>query len=154
MNEDLSKVKITLQAKAIQFLAKDGLALQIVLLKQNGGEYNSSYITTDITSAEHTRVSCQDFIKQREKWDSFAYGEQPDNEKTKGVYRTINVSDIPHKNNILKKPMILENHITKKLMDSTKWIGFRFESRQNKSVLFLKKILVITLFLMNIPGFI
>jgi len=140
LSEDLSKVNITLQAKTIQFLAKDGLSLQIVFVKQNGGEYNSSYISTDITSAEHTRVSSQDFIKKREKWGSFDYGEQSDNEKTIGVFRTINVSDIPYKNDILKKPTILENHITNKLMDSTKWIGFRFESRQNKSILFLKKI--------------
>lgn len=108
-------------------------------MKQVDTDYTSSYITTDITSADNMRKSCQDFIKIRSKWKSFEYGEQPDNEKTKGVFRTIAIADIPFKNNLLKKPEIVQERITEGLVKSAKLIGFRFEHKE-KSILFLKKI--------------
>lgn len=140
MSKDLSRINITHQAKVIHFLAKNDLTLQLDFIKQNTEEYYSSYISLDTSSVEDIRNSCQNFVKEREKWGSFEYGEQPDNEKTTGVFRTINVNDIPFQRTILKKPTTLENSITEDLMNSTKWIGFRFESSNNKSVLCLKRI--------------
>lgn len=138
MSEDNSGINITHQDKVIHFLAKDTLTLQLDFIKQE--EYSSSYISLDTDSVDDIRRTCQNFVKEREKWKSFEYGEEPDNERIIGVFRTIDVNNIPLNKTILKKPSVLENSITEELMDSTKWIGFRFESRNNKSVLCLKKI--------------
>lgn len=148
MSEESNRIRISLPSKIISFLAKDDLTLQLVFLKQNGEEYKPSYISTDTATAEQIRITCQKFIKKRERWGSFNYTEQPDNEISNGVFRIIDVNSIPNKGNILKKPTELEEHISKDLMEKTKWMGFRFESSDRKSVFLLKKI-ASTYFILN-----
>jgi hypothetical protein len=79
-------------------------------------------------------------MKHRDSWEDLDYNTEQDNDTRYGVFRTISVNAIPHKGNILKKPTTLENTITKELTDKTKWVGFRFENNEHRSVFFLKKI--------------
>ena len=125
--------------KIIHFLAKDGVVAQLIFLKKDKDEINTSYISLTRNTADKVRVIAQSFMRRKERWESVVYGEQLDDERTLGVYRTIDITKIPKKGNIFKKPITLEKNITEDLGNSVKWIGFRFELNNQKSVVFLKK---------------
>lgn len=125
--------------KIIHFLAKDGIAAQLMFIKKDKDGINTSYIDLTQETVDEIRVICQSFMKRRDRWKQVGYGEQLDDERGAGLYRTIDITKIPNKNNIFKKPLVLEEKISEKLGNSVKWIGFRFELSDTKSVLFLKK---------------
>jgi len=131
---------IPVSSKIIRLLAKENLGIQLVFVKEENGNVKVSHMNLDENSAEYIRKKCQGFIYEREKWENIDYFDQPDNEKTRGIVRTISINEIPKNKEFLKKSNNLELQITDELMKSTKIMGFRFEADDNKSVLFLKKI--------------
>ena len=126
--------------KIIHFLAKDGVVAQLVFIKKDKDGINTSYIDLIDATVNEIRIICQSFMKRRERWKHVIYGEQLDDERNAGIYRTIDIAKIPNKNNIFKKPLTLEKKISEELGNVVKWIGFRFELSNKKPVLFLKKI--------------
>lgn len=139
MSDQHKHLEINIINKVIHFLAKEGIVIQLVFIKKDKDGINTSYIDLDINTVDEIRKICQAFMKTREKWKQVVYGEQLDDERHAGVYRIIDITKIPNQNNIFKKPLILEEKISEKLGNSIKWIGFRFELNNAKSVLFLKK---------------
>lgn len=136
----MSKIELTLPNKITTFLAKDHLSISIVFIKQDHENYTSSYMTIDKKSIENIRQISSTFIHKKTKWDVVKYGEDLDNERKTGVYRTIDINQVPKRKSILKKPTSIEQKLTQPLIDSTVLIGFRFELSDQKPVMFLKKI--------------
>ena len=139
MSEVQEKPEISIPNKIIHFLAKDGIVAQLVFIKKDKDGINTSYIDLTDETVKEIRTICQSFMNRRERWKQVVYGEQLDDERSAGIYRTINITKIPNKNNIFKKPLVLEKKISEELENAVKWIGFRFELSNKKSVLFLKK---------------
>lgn len=139
MSEVQSPLNITTSETIIQLLAKTNLAIQLVFVQMENNTIKVSHINLDEDTAEIIRKKCQNFINERKNWKAISYFEEPDNETTRGIVRTISIGEIPHNKDILKKSINLEPHINEKLMKSTKIMGFRFETSNNKSALFLKK---------------
>ena len=139
MSVKSSNLNITRSDKIIKLLAETNLAIQLIFVKRDKDDVKISYINLDEKTAEYIREKCQSFIQERKNWKQIGYFDEPDNEKVKGIIRTISITDIPRNKEILKKPTQLEFQITEKLMKSTKIMGFRIETSGNKSVLFLKK---------------
>ena len=140
MSENQSQINTTIPNKISTFLADDNISVQIVFIKKNDDAFTSSYMTADDTSLKNIRKMSINFIYKKNKWNEIKYGEDLDNEKTIGVYRTISISEVPKRKHILTKPNAIEPEITQTLIDSTSLIGFRFELPNRKPVMLLKKI--------------
>lgn len=140
MDENASKIELTLLAKITAFLSKDRLSVSIVFVKKISNDHVLSYMSADDKSAENIRQISIHFINNKTKWKAIKYDEELDNDETTGIYRTIGINQVPDKKNILKKPNLVEQNLSKELTDSTVLIGFRFELPNRKPAMFLKKI--------------
>ena len=139
MNQNTSKINLTQPDKITTFLSKNNLSVQIVFIKKEENDHVSSYMSVDKNSIENIRKISSNFISEKNTWDVFEYGANLDNEKKIGIYRTIDINQVPKRKHILKKPTKIEKKITKTLIATTILIGFRFELPNQKPVMFLKK---------------
>ena len=140
MNENTSRTKLTLPSKIINFLSKDKLSVSIVFVRETRDGYVLSYMTPIDKSVEKIRDISISFINKKTKWKAVKYNEDLDNDEKTGIYRTMDINQVPAKKSILKKPVLVEQNLSKELIDSTVLIGFRFELPNVKPAMFLKKI--------------
>jgi len=139
MSEKLSSDQILLNS-IVKFLAKPDLTGKLIILKKEKKQFISSYISLNDNALEPVRMSTQKFISKRSDWKIRDYGSDLDNEMDKGMLRTIQVGDIPNKDDsILKNPVNIETKIDEKLVKFTKFIGFRFQTSDNKHLTVLSK---------------